>query len=288
MTGLIAGILYTRHTANYTASHQNGVIADTTGGTFTVTLPITPSIGDFVVIADGGDWSVTNLTVGRNGSTIADDAADMLMDVGGVSVNFVYDGTTWQIFTTLASDGTQYASAAQGALADTAVQPSTSPTLTGLTLTGAATGTDLTLSGGVYLGGVAAANKLDFYEEGIFTPTCTAFNAVVANGYYRLINDTCFVWLQMGNVSSITAGAVQISLPFTSAADQGIGLAGSVIANRNTLGVVGAYVGNSSSLATFLNSPVGDVPLTQFAGSGIFSGSAASFAIYVSLKYRIA
>ena len=40
-----------------------------------------------------------------------------------------------------------------------------------LDVTGAATGTDLTLSGGVYLGGTGAANKLDDYEEGTFTVT---------------------------------------------------------------------------------------------------------------------
>ena len=161
-------------------------------------------------------------------------------------------------------------------------------TLDVLSVTGAATGTDLTLSGGVYLGGVAAANKLDFYEEGIFTPTCTAFSAVVANGYYRLINDTCFVWLQMSNVSGLSGVAVQISLPFTSAADQGIGLAGTAIANRNNAGIVGAYVGNSASVATFLNTTTTDSALLQFSGANIFGASAASFAIYVSLKYRIA
>ena len=121
------GIEYTRKTANYTLSRGEGVIADTTGGTFTVTLPATPATGDSVVISDGGDWSVTNLTVGRNGSTIEGDAADMTMDVGGVSVTFIYDATTWQIYTTAASDTGQYATAAQGALADTAVQPSDSP-----------------------------------------------------------------------------------------------------------------------------------------------------------------
>jgi hypothetical protein len=51
------------------------------------------------------------------------------------------------------------------------------PTFTGtttvdvLSVTGAATGTDLTLSGGVYLGGTGAANKLDDYESGTWTPT---------------------------------------------------------------------------------------------------------------------
>lgn len=50
------GIIYTRHTTNVTAVDKQGIIADTSGGTFTVTLPATPAIGTQVVIADGGDW----------------------------------------------------------------------------------------------------------------------------------------------------------------------------------------------------------------------------------------
>ena len=42
--------------------------------------------------------------------------------------------------------------------------------VSGDTFTGAVTGTDLTLSGGVYLGGTGSANKLDDYEEGAWTP----------------------------------------------------------------------------------------------------------------------
>ena len=92
------GISYTRKTANYTASSREGIIADTSGGAWTLTLPASPSTGDFVVVADGADWSTTNLTIGRNGSTIEGDAENMTMDIGNVSATFVYDGTTWEVF----------------------------------------------------------------------------------------------------------------------------------------------------------------------------------------------
>lgn len=100
------GIAYTRKTANYTASANEGIIADTSGGSFTVTLPASPATGDTVMVVDGNDWSTTNLIVGRNGSTIEGDAADLTCDVGTVALQFTYDGTTWQIYTQAGSSGT--------------------------------------------------------------------------------------------------------------------------------------------------------------------------------------
>ena len=119
---MAGGIAYTRHTANVTMAANEGVIADTSGGAFTVTLPATPATGDTVVITDGADWATTNLTVGRNGSTIEGDAADMTMDIGGVAVQFTYDGTTWQIYTQL------------GANSGNVVVEGSSPTFAGLTV----------------------------------------------------------------------------------------------------------------------------------------------------------
>ena len=95
---MAGGIAYTRHTSNVTVEANEGVIADTSGGSFTVTLPASPATGDTVIVVDGADWSVTNLTVARSGSTIEGDAEDMTLDIGGVSVQFTYDGTTWQTY----------------------------------------------------------------------------------------------------------------------------------------------------------------------------------------------
>jgi hypothetical protein len=92
------GVTFSRKTANYTASAGEGVIADTSGGTWTLTLPATPAEGDVVVVADGDDWGTTNLTVARNGSTIEGVADNLTLDIGGVSVTFIYDGSTWHVY----------------------------------------------------------------------------------------------------------------------------------------------------------------------------------------------
>ena len=54
--------------------------------------------------------------------------------------------------------------------------------VTGDTMTGALIGTDLTLSGGVYLGGTGSANLLDDYEEGTWTPTAVCSGQTPAYG----------------------------------------------------------------------------------------------------------
>jgi hypothetical protein len=109
---------YIRKTANYTAAINEQIIADATGGTFTITLPATPAIGDSISIVDGADWETTNVTVARNGSTIEDSPTDLTLNVGKLKVDLVYDGTTWQVYSTgtpplpvindISTDTTQY------------------------------------------------------------------------------------------------------------------------------------------------------------------------------------
>jgi hypothetical protein len=100
------GLEYSVKTANYTAVDKQGVLADTSGGAFTVTLPATPSAGAQVVVADAGNnWGTNNLTVGRNGSTIGGLAEDLVCNITGASVQFVYDGTTWEVYAQIGGQG---------------------------------------------------------------------------------------------------------------------------------------------------------------------------------------
>jgi len=110
------GITYTTvKTSNYTASANDGVQTDTSGGAFTVTLPATPAVGDQVIVVDSaGSWATNNLTVGRNGSTINGSATDLTCDISGVSVQFVYSGTTWDVYAQVGGAGAGVVSVAGG------------------------------------------------------------------------------------------------------------------------------------------------------------------------------
>ncbi len=96
---------WTVKTAAYTAVDHDRIIADTSGGAFAITLPATPATGAQVQITDGSDWQTNNLTVERNGSTIEGLSQDLLLTVGNIIVDFIYDGTTWQVITSIGAQG---------------------------------------------------------------------------------------------------------------------------------------------------------------------------------------
>ena len=92
-------------TANTTAVSGQQLIANTQGGSFTIKLPATPYLGNVVVITDGYDWSINNLIIERNGSTIEGTTSNVIVDVRGTTVEFVYDNVTWQVVSTIGPMG---------------------------------------------------------------------------------------------------------------------------------------------------------------------------------------
>jgi hypothetical protein len=78
-------------TTTYTAVSDDQIIADTSGGAFTITLPATPTIGQQVTVVDGaGSFSTYNLTLGRNSEKINSSAADLVLNVANAHVSLVY------------------------------------------------------------------------------------------------------------------------------------------------------------------------------------------------------
>ena len=88
---------------------------------------------------------------------------------------------------------------------------------TDITTTGDISAVDLTASGGVYLGGTAAANYLDDYEEGTWTPTFTNLGtATTSYARYTKIGNTVTALCAFGCTSTPTANTSLFTLPFVS------------------------------------------------------------------------
>jgi collagen type VII alpha len=106
-TGSAGSLLdaWTKQTANYVASSGNRIIADTSAGAFDITLPASPSTGDYVIITDGYNFSTNSITILNNGSTIEGQSSNVVINVGSVDLEFVYDGATWQIISTSGPTG---------------------------------------------------------------------------------------------------------------------------------------------------------------------------------------
>lgn len=99
----VGGLAYTEQNSAYEISALEGVIADTSAGAWTLTLPATPSHGDYVIVSDGADWAVHNLTLNRNGSTIEGIAENLVLNIGNISLTLVYAFDDWKVYTQMGS-----------------------------------------------------------------------------------------------------------------------------------------------------------------------------------------
>jgi hypothetical protein len=85
-------------TTNYTAIANDTVICNTTSAVFTVTLPISPTTGDIVVIQDiATSFGTNNLTVARNGQTIMGLSEDMTLSVNDLRYEFIFINNDWRV-----------------------------------------------------------------------------------------------------------------------------------------------------------------------------------------------
>ena len=100
--GVNAGLEWIEKSANYTAVTGDGILADTTGGEFTVTLPLTPTIGDIVGINDSlANFNTNTLAINRNGELIHGIAENLVCNVSHASFLLIYSGATqgWKLDT---------------------------------------------------------------------------------------------------------------------------------------------------------------------------------------------
>lgn len=91
-----ANVVTTTVTSAFAADANYRVLADTTAGGFTVTLPIDPLVGDQIQIIDvANKFATGNLTVARNGKLINGLAENLILDVNGALTTLLYTGLTY-------------------------------------------------------------------------------------------------------------------------------------------------------------------------------------------------
>ena len=82
-------------TSNFTAAAGQGVFCNTTGGSFTLTLLSSPTIGDEVSFIDyAGTFDTYALTIGRNSSKINGAEADLTASVERAANTLVFTDST--------------------------------------------------------------------------------------------------------------------------------------------------------------------------------------------------
>jgi hypothetical protein len=111
---------------------------------------------------------------------------------------------------------------------------------------------DLYLSGGVYLGGTSAANKLDDYEEGTWTPTLLTGTASFSGGTYTKVGRLVTANFIMSAPSDTTStNTIKISLPFVAeSADRAIGLS-TLTQNISFTNITGGYSDSTSTFSIY-------------------------------------
>lgn len=82
-------------TTDTTLVSGNGYFVNTTSGAITVTLPASPSVGDYLQIKDyAGTFATNNLIIARNGSNIQGNASDSLITTNRAALKLVYADAT--------------------------------------------------------------------------------------------------------------------------------------------------------------------------------------------------
>ena len=80
----------------YTAESEDVIFVNSASGTYTITLPPTPTLGDKVRIIDlANNASTNNITIGRNGENIDGVASNFIIDINNAGVELIYTNSTY-------------------------------------------------------------------------------------------------------------------------------------------------------------------------------------------------
>jgi hypothetical protein len=233
---LIAGDYYS---ASYDGT--NWVLGAATGIDGTVIGGTTPAAGTFASLTattadiNGGtiDGTVIGATTPAAGAFTADGAAPLVLNrttSDGDITTFQKNGTTVGVIGAISGD--MFFATGVSGIRLTDSTPDIRPVLSDGSNSDATTNLgaggdrfkDLYLSGGVYLGGIGAANYMQDYETGTWTPTVSSVTLNAASGSYTKVGRLVQAPFIIDTVATTSTGAFRMTgLPFTPADAGGSG-----------------------------------------------------------------
>ena len=98
---------YIVKTSDFTAVNAGRYALNTSGGQVTVTLPASPSVGDYVRLIDVDNYATNSVIVNRNGSTIEGYSDNFELDLGQSIIEFIYINSNWQVYSSIGQRGPQ-------------------------------------------------------------------------------------------------------------------------------------------------------------------------------------
>ena len=117
------GIAYIDKTGTYIAKAGEGIVADTSGGAWTLTFPEGEDM-DRIIVRESGGWKANNLTILPDGSETFNGHAALNCDVNDVQLEFVKKGTDWEFTMTATGGGVSDVLSAANNLSDVAAPAS--------------------------------------------------------------------------------------------------------------------------------------------------------------------
>ena len=94
-----AGVAFTTKTANYTAVAGNFLLCNTSAGAFTITLPASPTLNDFVYFQDStGSFSTNALTIDPGSNSIMGSSGTLVATLANAGFGLFYNGSQWRIW----------------------------------------------------------------------------------------------------------------------------------------------------------------------------------------------